>query len=82
MAKREKNDPSTWEDMRERLMGLSLKQLRQIAKDEHITIGYAASRKDTMVGVIVTARRKKAEKEQRDPEAHPWRKWHSNAISS
>lgn len=46
-----------WEEMRERLMGLTTKQLRQIAKDEGITLGYAASRKDSTVAEIVSQRR-------------------------
>lgn len=49
-----------WEDMRERLMGLTTKQLRQIARDEGICLGYDASRKDTTVGAIVSARRHRA----------------------
>lgn len=49
-----------WDEMRERLMGLTTKQLRQIARDEHICLGYDASRKDTTVGAIVSARRHRA----------------------
>ena len=49
-----------WDEMRERLMGLTTKQLRQLARDEGITLGYAASRKDTTVGAIVSARRHRA----------------------
>ena len=49
-----------WDEMRERLMGLTTKQLRQLAKDEGITLGYAASRKDTAVGEIVSQRRCRA----------------------
>lgn len=49
-----------WEDMRERLMSLTTKQLRQIARDEGICLGYEASRKDTTVGAIVSARRHRA----------------------
>lgn len=49
-----------WEDMRERLMGLTTKQLRQTARDEGISLGYAASRKDTAVAEIVTQRRHRA----------------------
>ncbi len=49
-----------WEDMRVRLMGLTTKQLRQIARDEGICLGYDASRKDTTVGAIVSARRHRA----------------------
>lgn len=56
MDEREK----VWEDMRERLTGLTLRQLRQIARDEGICLGYDASRKDTTVGAIVSARRHRA----------------------
>ena len=49
-----------WDEMRERLMSLTTKQLRQLAKDEGITLGYAASRKDTTVGEIVSQRRSRA----------------------
>ena len=49
-----------WDEMRERLMGLTTKQLRQIARDEGITLGYAASRKDTTVAEIVSHRRSRA----------------------
>lgn len=66
-----------WEAMRERLMGLTLKQLRQTARDEGITLGYAASRKDTCVGAIVSARRARARANETDKGAHPWRKWRS-----
>ena len=49
-----------WDEMRERLMSLTTKQLRQIARDEGICLGYDASRKDTTVGAIVSARRHRA----------------------
>ena len=49
-----------WDEMRERLMGLTTKQLRQIARDEGIALGYAASRKDTTVAEIVSQRRHRA----------------------
>ena len=49
-----------WDEMRERLMGLTTKQLRQIARDEGISLGYAASRKDTTVAEIVSQRRHRA----------------------
>ena len=66
-----------WEDMRARLMGLTVKQLKQIAKDEHISLGYDASRKDTCVGAIVSARRHRCVELNEDPATHPWRKWRS-----
>lgn len=46
-----------WEDMRIELMSMTIKQLKAIAKDEGICLGYAASRKDTCVGEIVSNRR-------------------------
>ena len=49
-----------WDDMRERLMSLTTKQLRQLARDEGITLGYSASRKDTTVAEIVSQRRSRA----------------------
>lgn len=58
-----------WEAMREELSGLTVRQLRQIAKDEGICLGYAASRKDTTVGEIITARRCRALREM-DMRAH------------
>ena len=74
------DDRQVWEDMRQRLMKLPLKQLKQIARDEHITLGYAASRKDSCVGEIVSQRRHRCIEEQKNPEIHPWRKWHSNKL--
>lgn len=49
-----------WDEMRERLMRLTTTQLRQIARDEGIALGYAASRKDTTVAEIVSQRRHRA----------------------
>lgn len=66
-----------WIDMRERLMGLSMKQLKQIAKDEHITLGYAASRKDSTVAEIVAQRRGRALDIDAGENVHPWRKYRS-----
>lgn len=74
------DDPSVWEDMRQRLMGLTVKQLKQIAKDEGISLGYAASRKDSMVGEIVTARRHRILERNRGESYHSWRKWNSLNI--
>lgn len=71
------DDPSIWEDMRERLMGLTVKQLKQLAKDEHISLGYDACRKDSMVGNIVSTRRHRCIEYNEDPKTHPWRKWNS-----
>ena len=49
-----------WDEMRERLMSLTTRQLRQVARDERICLGYDASRKDTTVAAIVSARRHRA----------------------
>ena len=72
------NKEKVWADMRERLMKLTLKQLKQIAKDEGITLGYAGSRKDTCAAEIVAQRRHRALSGEKF-EAHksPWRKWRS-----
>lgn len=43
--------------MREELSRMTLKDLKALAKAEGITLGYDASRKDSTVGAIVTARR-------------------------
>ena len=75
------DSPQVWEDMRQRLMKLTIKQLKQIAREEHICIGYAASRKDSLVGEIVGTRRHRCLESQENPELHPWRKWHSATWS-
>ena len=46
-----------WEEMRAELSELTVKELKAIAKADGITLGYDASRKDTAVGAIVSARR-------------------------
>ena len=46
-----------WDAMRADLQKLTVKQLRQIAKDEGICLGYATSRKDTTIDQIVGNRR-------------------------
>lgn len=46
-----------WQTMREGLALLTMKELKGIAKDEGICLGYDASRKDTTIGAIVTHRR-------------------------
>lgn len=46
-----------WEQMRQELSKLTVKELKAIAKNEGISLGYDASRKDSCVGAIVTARR-------------------------
>ena len=49
-----------WVEMREQLMKLTVKQLKQIARDEGIALGYDASRKGTTVAEIVGQRRYRA----------------------
>lgn len=70
-------DVKTWDDMRERLMRLTMKQLKQIAKDEHIALGYAASRKDSTVAEIVAQRRTRALDTDAGENVHPWRRYRS-----
>lgn len=64
--------------MRECLMKLTLKQLKALARDEGIALGYAGSRKDTCVAEIVAQRRNRAlSGEKREQHKTPWRKWRS-----
>lgn len=49
-----------WDAMRADLQKLTVKQLRQIAKDEGICLGYTASRKDTTIDQIISNRRYRA----------------------
>lgn len=46
-----------WQAMHDELMGMTLKELHAVARRDGICLGYAANRKDTCVGTIVTARR-------------------------
>ena len=46
-----------YEAMRESLMRLTVKELRGIARDEGICLGYAGANKRSMVGEIVGQRR-------------------------
>ena len=70
-----KTPERVWSDMRERLMKLTMKQLKQIARDEKIALGYDASRKDTCGGAIVSARRHRIHELEADPEhIHPCRR--------
>lgn len=77
MGSSQNDDPAIWEDMRQRLMRLTVKQLKQLAKDEGICLGYDACRKDSMVGNIVSSRRHRCIEQKEDPSTHPWRKWNS-----
>ena len=54
------SDEAAWDEMRERLMGLTTRQLKQLARDEGITLGHAASRKDSTAAEIVSQRRSRA----------------------
>lgn len=70
MHKLQNDDPAIWEDMRRRLMKLTTKQLKQLAKDEGICLGYDASRKDSMVGNIVSTRRHRCIEQESVGEAY------------
>ena len=43
-----------FDELREELYRKTTKELRQLARDEGITLGYDAARKDTMVSAIVS----------------------------
>ena len=60
-----------WDAMREELSGMTLKELRVLAKRDGICLGYAASRKDTCVAEIVSQRRYREENGYM-PEGHDW----------
>ena len=66
-----------WESMRQELMGHTLKQLKAIARDENICLGYAAYQKETCVGEIVSQRRHRAEGGIVQERQHPWRELRS-----
>lgn len=72
-----KTEAQIFEEMRQRLMRLTVAQLKQIAKDERISLGYDGCRKDSIVGRIVSERRNRARLTGEDPNAHPWRRWNS-----
>lgn len=63
-----------WDEMRDQLMGLSMKELKAIAKEEGVCLGYVTSRKDTTVGEIVTFRRNRELHGDAKAKVHPWRK--------
>ena len=46
-----------WENMRHGLSLLTVKELKRIAKDEGICLGYDACRKESIVRAIVSHRR-------------------------
>lgn len=46
-----------YEQMRAELEKMTMKQLKQIAKEEGICLGYDAARKDTCIGAIIMWRR-------------------------
>lgn len=53
-------DERDWDEMREGLARLTMRELRQVARDEHITLGYAGGRKDSCVEEIVSQRQYRA----------------------
>lgn len=73
-------DEQVWADMRDRLMRLPVKTLKKLAKDEEITLDYAAARKDTLVGEIVAQRRARVLQVRENAKAGkgtPWRIYRS-----
>ena len=67
-----------WEAMRLELAAKTVKELKQIAKEEGITLGYDASRKDSCVGAIVTNRRYR-ELNGEVPDGHDW---HDHGVTA
>lgn len=67
-------DESKWEAMRGELMGLTLKELKAMARAEHISLGYAGSRKDTCAGEIVSQRRYREITGRSPKTGSPWRR--------
>lgn len=60
-----------FEEMRDELMQLTLKEIKAIAKRDGITLGYDGSRKDSAVSAIVTGRRYQ-EMHGYVPKGHDW----------
>lgn len=46
-----------YDKMRDELMAMTMKQLRALAKDEGVCLGYDGARKDTAARAIITHRR-------------------------
>lgn len=67
-------DEGKWEEMRAELMGRTLKELKAIAREEHIALGYAGARKDTCAVEIVSQRRYREINGIMPVKEHPWRK--------
>lgn len=67
-----------WSAMHDELMGMTVKDLREIAKRDGVCLGYAASRKDTCVAAIITARRYKEENGYM-PKGHDW---HEHGVTA
>lgn len=67
-----------WEKMREELAHMTLKQLKALAKQDGITLGYDGSRKDSAIGAIVSARRYQ-ELNGYVPEGHDW---HTHGVTA
>ena len=67
-----------WQLMRDELMGMTVKELRAVAKRDGVCLGYDASRKDTCVGAIVSARRHQ-ELNGYVPEGHDW---HEHGVTA
>ena len=75
-----KDEEAIFEDMRKRLMRLTIEQLRKIAKDERIAMAHGASRMEC-ADAIASARRHRIHEQQESETAHPWRRYGSvNAM--
>lgn len=66
-----------WDAVHNELMGMTLKELAALAKDEGIALGYARYRKDTCVGEIVAQMRYRELNGILPVKEHPWRKYRS-----
>lgn len=64
--------------MRADLSNLTMKQLREIARAEGITLGYDGSRKDTAIAAIISWRRH-VDKDGRPPKS---RDWHESGVTA
>lgn len=67
-----------WEAMRDELSGMTLKELRALARRDGICLGYAASRKDSCVAEIVSSRRYQEENGYM-PKGHDW---HESGVTA
>ncbi len=66
-----------WDAVRDELLGMTLKDLKALAKEEGICLGYAAGTKATCAGEIVTQLRYRELNGVLPKKEHPWRKYRS-----